>query len=194
MFETNTASCGGFAGISDSFGAALWALDFGLQMAYSNFSGALLHVGGQSVFYNVRPFRQLSPLFFLTSSSYSSLSRVCLPDFVSNMALLTFPSLAPPTNQSTFHQWTIGPVYYSALVMAEALGSSSPSQVLDLNANGGNIFTPGYAIFEGGNPVRLALFNYVTDPSGASDYTVAISVGGGQTGQPNATPGQVKVK
>lgn len=53
MFETNTASCGGFPGISDSFGAALWALDYGLQMAYSNFSGALFHVGGQNVYYNV---------------------------------------------------------------------------------------------------------------------------------------------
>lgn len=53
MFETNTASCGGFPGISDSFGSALWGLDYGLQMAYSNFSGALLHVGGQSVYYNV---------------------------------------------------------------------------------------------------------------------------------------------
>jgi hypothetical protein len=70
MFETNSASCGGFPGISDSFGGALWALDYGLQvyyfhlkcsyynlirlqMAYSNFSGALLHVGGQNVFYNV---------------------------------------------------------------------------------------------------------------------------------------------
>jgi hypothetical protein len=27
MFETNTASCSGFPGISDSFGAALWGLD-----------------------------------------------------------------------------------------------------------------------------------------------------------------------
>lgn len=53
MFETNTASCGGFPGISDSFGAALWALDYGMQMAHSNFSGALFHVGGQNVFYNV---------------------------------------------------------------------------------------------------------------------------------------------
>lgn len=52
MFETNTASCGGFPGISDSFGAALWALDYGFQMAYSNFSNALLHIGGQNVFYN----------------------------------------------------------------------------------------------------------------------------------------------
>ena len=53
MFETNTASCGGFPGVSDSFGAALWGVDYGLQMAYSNFSGALLHVGGQDDTYNV---------------------------------------------------------------------------------------------------------------------------------------------
>ena len=53
MFETNSASCGGFAGISDAFAAALWGLDYGLMMAYSNFTGALLHVGGQNVYYNV---------------------------------------------------------------------------------------------------------------------------------------------
>ncbi|KAF5376683.1 hypothetical protein D9615_007846 [Tricholomella constricta] len=156
MFETNTASCGGFAGISDVFGAALWGLDYSLQMAYSNFSGALMHVGGQNVFYN--------------------------------------PFTSPPTNQSTFHQWSVGPIYYSALVLAETLGPSNGTQVLDLNANDGDIHTPGYAIYENGNPVRLALFNFVTDPSGASDLTVSISIGGGQTGQANATPAQVKVK
>ena len=52
MFETNTASCGGFVGISDSFGAALWGLDYAMQMAHSNFSGAYFHVGGQNVYYN----------------------------------------------------------------------------------------------------------------------------------------------
>jgi hypothetical protein len=56
MFETNTASCGGFPGISDSYGSALWGLDYGLQMAYSNFSTALLHIGGQNVYYNVCAF------------------------------------------------------------------------------------------------------------------------------------------
>lgn len=72
MFETNTASCGGFpgkdvlkllsmvafickSGISDSFGSTLWALDYGLQLAYSNFSGGMLHIGGQDVYYNVYP-------------------------------------------------------------------------------------------------------------------------------------------
>lgn len=49
----NSASCGGFPGVSNSFGASLWALDYAMQMGYSNFSGALFHVGGQDVYYNV---------------------------------------------------------------------------------------------------------------------------------------------
>lgn len=54
MFETNSASCGGFPGISDAYGAALWALDYALQMAYSNFTLAMFNMGGQNVSYNVR--------------------------------------------------------------------------------------------------------------------------------------------
>lgn len=51
-YQTNTASCGGFAGVSNSFGAALWALDYAMTMAYSNFTGALFHAGGQNAYYN----------------------------------------------------------------------------------------------------------------------------------------------
>ena len=153
MFETNTASCSGFPGISDSFGAALWALDWALTMAYSNFTAALFHVGGQNSYYN--------------------------------------PFTPPPTNQSTFRQWTVGPVFYSALVMAEAMGPTNASQVVDLTTN---INTPIYAIFENGAPTKVALFNFVTDPTGASTYTATISIGGGSTGQNNATPSQVQVK
>lgn len=54
MFETNTASCGGFPGISNSYGSALWGMDYGLTMAASNFSGAMFHVSGADVYYNVR--------------------------------------------------------------------------------------------------------------------------------------------
>jgi len=53
MFETNSASCGGFPGIADAFGAALWGLDYALQLAYSNFSVAMFHSSGQNVSYNV---------------------------------------------------------------------------------------------------------------------------------------------
>ncbi|KAG8925980.1 hypothetical protein FRC00_003411, partial [Tulasnella sp. 408] len=41
MMETNTASCGGFPGISDSFASALWAADYAMQMAYGNFTYGL---------------------------------------------------------------------------------------------------------------------------------------------------------
>ncbi|THG97424.1 hypothetical protein EW026_g4567 [Hermanssonia centrifuga] len=150
MFETNSASCGGFPGVSDSFGIALWALDYGLQMAYSNFSGALLHVGGEDDTYN--------------------------------------PFTPPPTNMSTFDQWTVGPIFYAAVAVAETFGSSNASQIIDLQANAVNIFTPGYAIYENGNLARVALFNYVTDPTGASTYTASISITGG------TVPSQVSVK
>ena len=56
MFETNKASCGGFSGLSDSFVSTLWMTDYALSMAANGFSNALLHVGGQSDFYNVSSF------------------------------------------------------------------------------------------------------------------------------------------
>ncbi|KAJ7593397.1 glycoside hydrolase family 79 protein [Mycena floridula] len=156
MFETNSASCGGLPGISNSFGGALWGLDYALQMAHSNFSGALFHIGGQSVYYN--------------------------------------PFTPPPTNETGYHKWSVGAIYYSALIMAEALGSSNGSQVMDLQANFGNTWTPAYAIYENGDPVRVALFNFMTDAPGstAADYVATISIAG--IGGGSATPSSVKVK
>ncbi|KAF8217162.1 glycoside hydrolase family 79 protein [Mycena galopus ATCC 62051] len=137
MMETNNAACGGMLGVSNVFGAALWGLDHALQMAHSNFSGAMFHT-------------------------------------------------APPTAQSTFLQWSIGPLYYSALAMAEAMGPSNLTQVLDLGIQ--SPFTPIYGLYEDGVPVRVAAINYVDDPTGASDITTVISVSGG------TVPAQVKVK
>ena len=73
LAQTNTASCGGLPGVSDSFSAMLWGVDYGLQMAANNFTHALFHVSGKNAFYN--------------------------------------PFMPPPTNQSHFHQWMIGPIY-----------------------------------------------------------------------------------
>ncbi|KAF9449694.1 glycoside hydrolase family 79 protein [Macrolepiota fuliginosa MF-IS2] len=153
MFETNTASCGGFPGISDSFGAALWAMDYGFQMAYSNFSNALLHIGGQNVYYN--------------------------------------PFTSPPTNQSTFNQWTVGAIYYSVLVLAEAFGKSNTSQIVDLTGAIGSEFTPAYALYENGALSKVALINYNDDllgTRGPSDLSVTLSVPGA------GVPSSVKVK
>ncbi|TBU39715.1 hypothetical protein BD309DRAFT_1021947 [Dichomitus squalens] len=156
MFETNTASCGGFPGVSDSFASALWAVDYGLQMAYSNFTGALLHVGGQNVSYN--------------------------------------PFTPPPTNLSLFEKWTVGPVMYSTLFVAEAIGTSNTSRVVDLRANGGNDFTPAYAIYENDALARIALVNFMNEQDGFGSYNVTISVGGDAVGEANAAPTQVQVK
>ena len=54
LLETNTASCNGFLGLSDSFLAALWNLDLGMQLASIGFSHAMIHLGGQQAYYNVR--------------------------------------------------------------------------------------------------------------------------------------------
>lgn len=149
MFETNTASCGGFQGISDSYGAALWALDYGFQMAYSNFTHALLHVGGQQTFYN--------------------------------------PFTSPPTNMSTFSEWTVGGIFYSTLILAETFGKSNTGRIVDLNPNEGNPYTPAYAIYENNALSKVALFNYVDDPSGASDLSVTIAL-------PAGAPANIRVK
>lgn len=60
--------------------------------------------------------------------------------------------------------------------------------------NSNSATTPGYVFYENDQPARVLLANYITDPSGASNYTAYISVGGNTTGQANATPASVQVK
>ena len=63
--------------------------------------------------------------------------------------------------------------------MAEALGPSNTAQVVDLQANSASDMTPAYGIYENGVPARVALFNYMTDPTGANTYTASIGVDSG---------------
>ncbi|TFK83593.1 glycoside hydrolase family 79 protein [Polyporus arcularius HHB13444] len=156
LFETNSASCGGFPGISDTFTSSLWGIDHALQLAHSNFSGALFHFGGQTVSYN--------------------------------------PFTAVPTNESAVHGWTTGPLFYSAVFVAELMGQSNTTQLIDMLPNNANDQTPAYAVFENGKFSKMALLNYMTDPSGANDYTATIYVGGSGWNEPNGAPASVKVK
>lgn len=77
MLEMNTASCGGFPGLSTSFGAALWMIDWSLQMAHFNFSQALMHVGGQNVYYNV----STKGVLFWLINSHSHRPQVIWPGY-----------------------------------------------------------------------------------------------------------------
>jgi len=84
---------------------------------------------------------------------------------------------------------------YTALVTAEALGQTNNSQVVDLLLDNGNQYTPGYAIYENGNPMKVLLVNYLSDNgTGQGNYTAYISIGGNQTNTPGATPSTVQVK
>ena len=80
------------------------------------------------------------------------------------------------------------------LAVAEALGSTNNSRVIDLWPNSGSLYTPGYAIYENDALARIALINFMSDSTGANDYTATIQIGGGDSGQPAATPSSVKVK
>ncbi|KAH7099820.1 hypothetical protein BKA62DRAFT_620958 [Auriculariales sp. MPI-PUGE-AT-0066] len=138
LLETNTASCNGFLGVSDSFGAGLWVVDTALQFASNGLQHMMLHLGGQTSYYN--------------------------------------PFINAPANSSAPHKWTVNPLGYSMLFVAEALGPSNKARVADIGVNGGNAYTPGYTIYEDNKPVRVALINYMTDATGAHDYTASIKV------------------
>lgn len=155
MLETNTASCSGFDGLSNSFGGALWMLDWTLTQAAINFTSTYMHVGGRDAYYN--------------------------------------PFTVVQTNQSTFRGWTTGPVYYTSLISAEIFGSSNLAQITDITGDQ-SVFTPAYAVYENNAPTKVALFNYVTDDTGASDVNAVISVGGITEGTTTATPSQVFVR
>lgn len=76
---------------------------------------------------------------------------------------------------------------YSTLFMAEALGKSNTSRVVDLSANGGNEFTPAYGIYEHDTLARVALVNFMQEQNGVGSYKATISIG-------PTVPAQVKVK
>jgi len=59
--------------------------------------------------------------------------------------------------------------------MSEVVGPSDVSQVIDINITQ-NEFTPIYSIYGNETPKKLALFNFVIDPSGANDWTARIVV------------------
>lgn len=79
-------------------------------------------------------------------------------------------------------------------MVAEAFGSSNVSQIVDIQLNGDNDYTPGYAIYENGNPVRVVLINFMDDKgTGTAAYTGNVAIGG-VDGLANTTPQQVYVR
>jgi hypothetical protein len=53
MTEFSTAACGGYVGVSDTFGATLWGIDYSLQLASVGYSAAYLHTRERNISYNL---------------------------------------------------------------------------------------------------------------------------------------------
>lgn len=98
------------------------------------------------------------------------------------------PVTPPASSAANVKGWNTGSTYYAMLAVAETLGSSGNAQIVDLGIGNNSIYTPAYAIYEQGQPVRMALFNFVDDPSGANDYVANVTLTGA------ALPGSVNVR
>ena len=83
---------------------------------------------------------------------------------------------------------------YSTLFVAEALGTTNTSRVVDLFANNANEFTPAYGIYEHDTLARIALINFMQEQGGVGSYNATVSVGGSAFGESNSVTSQVKVK
>lgn len=142
-------------------------------MAYANFSTALMHVGGQNVYYNVS--------FFLHFFNQNTLAYL----------FLRKPFTPPPSKLSKTLQWTPGSVYYPTLVISEAFGKSNASRVVDLTPlpeyDANSIYHPVYAIYENDVVARMVLFNFIDDSTRGSDLDVTINI-------QNQSPTQVQVR
>ena len=53
MTEFSTAACGGYVGVSDTFGATLWGIDYTLQLTTVGYSAAYLHTRERNISYNL---------------------------------------------------------------------------------------------------------------------------------------------
>jgi hypothetical protein len=98
---------------------------------------------------------------------------------------------------SRVYEWTTGSVYYSTLLIAELFGKSENSRIVDMthtssiatvvtpnyNEDGtsydttqsDDMYHPSYLVYDGDTPSRIALFNFISDPSGASDSQVTLN-------------------
>lgn len=79
-------------------------------------------------------------------------------------------------------------MFYANLVSAEVFGTTGTARIIDLQANTQNTYTPAYAIYENNALSKLAIFNYLDDPTGANNNIVSIQFSDG------AVPASVRVK
>ncbi|KII84460.1 glycoside hydrolase family 79 protein [Plicaturopsis crispa FD-325 SS-3] len=133
--ETNSYSCHGAPGVSNTAGAALWALDYALYSSQIGVERTHFHEG--------------------IGYKYNLIQPATLNRSILDGSPLSTP-LAPH----------IQPAYYSAIIVAEALGDSGSTQVYEISVN--NTRIAGYAFYEGGSLQRAVFINSLAFLKGAT--------------------------
>lgn len=166
--ETNSYSCHGAPGVSNTAGAALWALDYTLFASQIGISRLHFHEG---IGYKYNLVRHSNVLIQSNLNAWMSMQiqPVTLTRSILDGSPLSQP-LAPH----------VQPAYYAAIIAAEAIGHTGSAHAVELSINNARI--AGYAFYEGGVLVRAVLINsqayLATGTSGSRGTThVNISLG-----------------
>ncbi|KAF5382078.1 hypothetical protein D9615_004232 [Tricholomella constricta] len=143
--ETNSYSCHGAPGVSNTAGAALWTLDYVLFalvfiLLRNPTRGTSHRTGHKSASHECTSMKVLASNI-ITQIQPTTLTRSILDGS-------TLPSPLPPHVQ---------PAYYGAIVAAEAIGASGSTRVIELSIDNNQI--TGYAFYEGKKLVRAVLIN-----------------------------------
>ncbi|KLO18056.1 glycoside hydrolase family 79 protein [Schizopora paradoxa] len=146
MGEFNSASCGGIEGISDTFAATMWAMDWVLQMASVGYTGAYIHTREAGVTYNLfnPPAANSSSTNWTTLPTYYSLIPISEALGASGGAFVTDLNLTDGNVNSTVAGYAIydstSQPYALALFNYADDGSEPASYSFQHPAGGQNVF------------------------------------------------------
>ncbi|KAJ7089061.1 glycoside hydrolase family 79 protein [Mycena epipterygia] len=127
--ETNSYSCHGAPGVSNTAGAVLWTLDYALYASQIGATQVYFHEG---IGYKVSDYFTIQPLTLTRS-------------------ILDGSTLGKPQAPH------IQPQYYAAIIIAEAIGDSGDTQVAELSISDTRL--SGYAFYESGSLKRAIFIN-----------------------------------
>ncbi|KAI0659696.1 hypothetical protein C8Q70DRAFT_88442 [Cubamyces menziesii] len=146
--ETNSAACHGSPGVSNTAGAALWAIDYVLEAATLGIQEVYSHEGiGYTYNFVSVPTLSIPTLYALCPLTLC----VEFQPIPLNRSTTDGSSIHPPQPAH------IQPLYYAGLVVDTLVGSSGTAKIVELPVDADNV--SGYAVFENGTLARAAFVN-----------------------------------
>ena len=163
--EVNSYSCHGAPGVSNTAGAALWALDYTLYASQMGVTRVHFH-NGIGYKYNFVRHSPLLSIVYRLNRLPIQIQPVTLTRSILDGSPLSQP-LAPH----------VQPAYYAAIIAAEAIGHTGSARAVELSIDDPRI--AGYAFYEGKKLVRAVLINsqaYLANNATGSRGTIHVNI------------------